>query len=230
MFFADRIISIKPTDRVLEIGPGGSPHPRSNVLLERVFTSEEAAAQRGHAPGLSGKHDIVYFEGGRFPFDDMAFDYVICSHVLEHVEDVPAFVAELCRVAPRGYLEFPTVYYDYIYNFRVHRSFLYYTSEEIRWMSKDIVPLAVFKPVQKFFYHSLNAGFDEMVVSLKDQFFTGFEWSGPVVTREVTDLAEVCPVDDSFVFPPNPLKPPPVKSIELLKEVIRRVLRRLGFH
>lgn len=228
MFFPERICSIKPTDRVLEIGPGGSPHPRSNVLLERNFTPEEAAAQRGHAPGLTGEHDIVYFDGGRFPFDDKAFDYVICSHVLEHVEDVPDFVAELCRVASRGYLEFPSIYYDYIYNFRVHRSFLHYVGGEVRWMSKSATPLAFFQPVQSFFYRSLNEGYDEMVVSLKEQFFIGFEWQGVLPVREVSQIAELCPIDDTFVFPRNPFKPPPMKSTELLKEVLRRGLRRFG--
>ena len=41
MFFQDRIKNILPTDRVLEIGPGADPHPRSNVLLEKKFGTEE---------------------------------------------------------------------------------------------------------------------------------------------------------------------------------------------
>ena len=48
MFFPERIRSIRNTDRVLEIGPGGSPHPRSDILLEKKFENlKEAEAQRG---------------------------------------------------------------------------------------------------------------------------------------------------------------------------------------
>lgn len=34
MFFPDRITITRTNDKVLEIGSGGTPHPRSNVLLE----------------------------------------------------------------------------------------------------------------------------------------------------------------------------------------------------
>jgi len=227
MFFENLIRSIPPHARVLDVGPGGTPHPRANVLLERNFDAPEAAAQRGHVPMAPSDKEIVYFDGGRFPFADGAFDYVICSHVLEHVEDVPAFVGELTRVAPRGYLEFPTILYEYLYNFRVHRNFLLHTGGEIRWMRKTATPLDAFLPVQDFMRDSLCAGYDETVTSLKEQFFQGFEWTAPLATREVTTLGEFAPVGEGFVFPVNPLKAPPMSGRELLKELLRRVRHRL---
>lgn len=226
MFFADRIRSIQPSDRVLEVGPGGTPHPRSDVLLERDFDVAEAAAQRGHAPATDLKKAVVRFDGRRFPFEDGAFDYVICSHVLEHVDDVPAFVSELCRVASRGYLEFPTVYYEYLHNFRVHQNLLHFDGREIRWMRKSQTPLAAFQPVQRFFYNALCAGFDELIVSLKDCFFEGFEWERPLSAREASGIESLCAVTDDFVFPPNPFKPPVASGKELVKEVARRAKRR----
>jgi hypothetical protein len=226
MFFASLIRSIPPNARVLDVGPGGTPHPRANVLLERNFDAAEAAAQRGHAPAMQSGVGIVYFDGGRFPFPDGAFDYVICSHVLEHVEDVPAFVAELTRVAPRGYLEFPTVYYEYLYNFRVHRNFLLYADGEIRWMRKAATPIDLFSPIQDFLRRSLSAGHDETVSTLKEQFFQGFEWTAPLVAREVASLGELTPSDEAFVFPANPLNAAPMSGRELIKELLRRGRRR----
>jgi SAM-dependent methyltransferase len=226
MFFASLIRSIPPHGRVLDVGPGGTPHPRANVLLERDFDAAEAAAQRGHVPALQSDQEIVYFDGGRFPFADDAFDYVICSHVLEHVEDVPAFVGELTRVAPRGYLEFPTIHYEYLYNFRVHRNFLLHAAGEIRWMRKTASPIDAFSPVQDFLRRSLCAGYDETVTSLKEHFFQGFEWTSPLAVREVAALDELAPTSEEFVFPANPLKAPPMGGRELLKELLRRGRRR----
>ena len=42
------------------------------------------------------------------PFKDKEFDFVICSHVLEHVEDISFLIMELQRIANQGYIELPT--------------------------------------------------------------------------------------------------------------------------
>jgi SAM-dependent methyltransferase len=125
MFFPDRIKSIKETDKVLEIGPGATPYFRSDVFLELQYDNDkERIAQSGHVGILETPKPIVYYDGGKFPFEDKEFDDVICSHVLEHVADADVFLREIQRVGKQGYLEFPTVYYDYIYNFPEHQLFL----------------------------------------------------------------------------------------------------------
>ena len=60
MFFPRRIKHIGRGDRVLEIGPGGSPHPRADVLLEKRFSNEMAQEQRGFAPALKTSKKVVY--------------------------------------------------------------------------------------------------------------------------------------------------------------------------
>jgi SAM-dependent methyltransferase len=224
MYFPERIQSIRPGDRVLDVGPGADPHPRADVLLERNFDEAEAAAQRGHTVLGELKQKTVYFDGGRFPFEDGEFDYVICSHVLEHVEHPGEFMAELARVARSGYLEYPTVYYEYLYNFRVHRNILHRDGNEILWMRKENTPLAAFLPVQQFFYETLRGCYDELIISLRPNFAEGYEWTAPPAVREVSDIRLLCP---EAVFPPNPYKPPPVPSRELARELFRRAKRRL---
>ena len=47
--------------------------------------------------------DQPWKQMGQFlPFSDKAFDYVICSHVLEHVEDPDLLISELMRVSNTG--------------------------------------------------------------------------------------------------------------------------------
>ena len=40
--------------------------------------------------------------------DDKEFDYVVLSHVLEHVQNIKEFTSEVERIAKAGYIELPT--------------------------------------------------------------------------------------------------------------------------
>ena len=44
----------------------------------------------------------------KLPFKDKEFDYVILSHVLEHVPNLLDFVSEVERISKAGYIELPT--------------------------------------------------------------------------------------------------------------------------
>lgn len=193
MFFAERIRHLGRGDRVLEIGPGRAPHPRADVLLEYRFELEEAKRQRGGAPELSTSKPVVLYDGGRFPFADGEFDYVICSHVIEHVSDVPAFCAEMFRVGRHGYLEFPTIYYEYLYNFSVHLQLVHFAKGELRYLPKAESGLAVFQPVQAMFYRSLELGYSNLNDDLKTLMFQGVEWHANFPVRRATAIEELVP-------------------------------------
>jgi ubiquinone/menaquinone biosynthesis C-methylase UbiE len=48
----------------------------------------------------------------KLPFKDKEFDYIILSHVLEHVPNLLEFKDELVRIGKSGYIELPTKLYD----------------------------------------------------------------------------------------------------------------------
>ncbi|MFY0651317.1 MAG: methyltransferase domain-containing protein [Cyclobacteriaceae bacterium] len=197
MFFPNRISSIEPNDRVLEVGPGGTPHHRSDIYLEKKYeTEDEHAFQRGYTPKLETSKPVFYYDGDKFPFSDKEFDYVICSHVLEHVEDIDSFCSELQRVACRGYIEYPLIYYDYIYNFDVHVTFLKKNGSSIFWMPKNESRLEVFKPIQSFFFQSLDKNYHSLVLELKEYLFEGFEWSDTLKTERTNTLTNLCYSED----------------------------------
>ena len=52
--------------------------------------------------------NFVKINDKKLPFKDKEYDFVIASHVAEHVEDVSYFLNELSRVGKKGYIEVPT--------------------------------------------------------------------------------------------------------------------------
>jgi SAM-dependent methyltransferase len=208
MFFPDKIHSIEETGHVLEVGPGSSPHPRSDVYLEFRYSSrEEEQAQFGYTGSLKSNKPIVYYDGGRFPFQDKEFDYIICSHVLEHVNDVEFFLQELQRVASKGYLEFPTVYYDYLFNFDVHKNFLLWDGTHIRWDKKKNYGLDEFAVLQSIFREALEKEAISIVSELREVFVQGFEWSDRIAFKHVEKLDRLCLTD--YLIPDKRYKPQP---------------------
>ncbi len=109
-------MNIRANDFVLEIGSGHNPKARSDVLCDKFIEDDE---QRGG--GIVTDRPIVEADGQFLPFADQAFDYVICTHVLEHVEDPKQLIAELMRVARRGYIETPSEIGERIYGWHYHR-------------------------------------------------------------------------------------------------------------
>lgn len=192
MFFPEKILSIKKTDRVLEIGPGSMPFPRADFFLEKKFDSDEVRLQQsGNAIPASLKKPVYFYDGGSFPFDDKEFDYVICSHVIEHVEDVEHFGSELFRIANKGYLEYPTIYYEYLYNFKVHLNFLKKNNNNLFYLKKNNLDFDKYYAVQKFFYESLTKGYTNIVDDLKIYMFEGFEWIEPFRIIEAKNLDQL---------------------------------------
>jgi SAM-dependent methyltransferase len=99
-------LKIPKKARVLDVGSGHSPHPRANVLTDK-FTDNNY--HRATDINVLKHQQFVEASGESLPFKDKEFDYVICSHVVEHVEEPAIFLDELARVGKRGYLEAPSL-------------------------------------------------------------------------------------------------------------------------
>ena len=99
-----------PVDKdalVLEVGSGGNPYFRSNVLIDGYFETRE----RHFEPLISDRPTVIGFVEN-LPFKNDSFDFVIASHVLEHSEDPVKFLSEIQRVAKSGYIEVPDAFFE----------------------------------------------------------------------------------------------------------------------
>ena len=101
---------------VLEVGAGGNPYPRSNVLLDAY----EETRERHWDPLVHDRPTVLSF-GENLPFKDNACDYVIAAHVLEHTPHPEKFLAELQRVARAGFIETPDAFMERINPYKDHR-------------------------------------------------------------------------------------------------------------
>lgn len=134
------LLNIKRNDTVLEIGPGAYPYWRSDCLVDKYTeNSSEPPTQFGGAGIKTAGKPIYQIVNNRLPFKDNSFDYIICSHVLEHVpvNDLPQLISEIQRVAPKAYIEFPRFIYDYFYNLEVHLNLMDIVDGTIICLTKE---------------------------------------------------------------------------------------------
>ena len=101
---------------VLEVGSGGNPYFRANVLLDAYEDTRER-----HWQSLVSDRPTILGFVEKLPFKDNSFDFVIASHVLEHSLDPVAFINELQRVAKAGYIEVPDAMMERINPYKDHR-------------------------------------------------------------------------------------------------------------
>ena len=88
-------------DIVLEVGSGGRPYFRANVLCDADIPVERLNMD------LVKDRPMVLGFAENLPFQDDSFDFIIASYVFEHTEEPEKFIAEIQRVARAGFLEFP---------------------------------------------------------------------------------------------------------------------------
>ena len=100
---------------VLDVGSGGKPYPRSYVLLDRLTGSDH----RCGSPMLIDR-PTVFGDAIKLPFKNKSFDFVIASHILEHIADPGAFLDELSRVGKAGYIETPNFIFERLFPYDIH--------------------------------------------------------------------------------------------------------------
>lgn len=177
-----RDLSIRPADRVLEIGPGGLPHPRADIFVEK-YLGEEGRGQRGGLDLKTNGKPLVVADAIFLPFSDKAFDYVICSHVLEHIEQPDILLQELARVGRRGYIECPSEIYELLWDVPEHLWFVN-VDDGLVLRRKTRENAGYFGKFWPLAYNHLPE-FKTFLRSYPELFYVSYEWSGRPTLRIV---------------------------------------------
>ena len=99
--FIDKLLDQNTGWKILDIGCGFTAHKNANVVCDVQDLSSFYQNKK-----------FVKLNDKILPFKDKEFDFVIASHVMEHVKNIDFFIKELQRVSSQGYIELPTILDD----------------------------------------------------------------------------------------------------------------------
>jgi len=83
--------------KILDIGCGYTPNKYATIIADQQDLSD-----------FHKEKKFIKIAGKVLPFRDKEFDFVIASHVIEHVQDFEFFLKELERISNKGYIELPS--------------------------------------------------------------------------------------------------------------------------
>mgnify|MGYP001998846354 FL=1 len=95
--YIQSILSKNNDWKVLDIGCGYTANEFATTICDTQDLSKFYKSK-----------DFIKLDNKILPFKNNHFDFVIASHVLEHVDDPKFFISELERVSTKGYIELPT--------------------------------------------------------------------------------------------------------------------------
>ena len=93
----NKILEKNQNWKVLDIGCGYRPNENASVIADVQDFSDHYKEKK-----------FIQIKEKKLPFKDKEFDFVIASHVIEHVEDFEFFIKELERISSKGYIELPS--------------------------------------------------------------------------------------------------------------------------
>ena len=151
--FVDNQISQNPNWNILDIGCGFTAHEKASVICDIQDLSNFYKNKK-----------FVKLENKTLPFKNKEFDFVIASHVIEHVQDVEYFLSELQRVSSKGYIEVPTILEDNLV-FENKNDHLWHIefddnnnnlliSKRVQYL-EPVVTVSIAKKLSKYFRQSL---------------------------------------------------------------------------
>jgi len=86
-----------PNWKILDLGCGYTANKNATVVADVQDLSNFYKDKK-----------FIKINEKKLPFKDKEFDFVITSHVIEHVDDLDFFIKEIERISNQGYIELPS--------------------------------------------------------------------------------------------------------------------------
>lgn len=131
--FGWRKFGAKKGDLVLEIGSGGSPWIRSNILVEKYLHDDSQRELNATKDRPLVCADII-----DLPFKKDSFDFIYASHVVEHLDDIVKGLNEIAYVGKKWVIIVPGEIFERIWDKHSHRWII--TEEENTLVFREKCP------------------------------------------------------------------------------------------
>jgi len=173
-------LKIQASAKVLDVGSGHNPHPRANVIADKFIDTNY---HRADNIKVLKNQRFVEADGQSLPFKDNEFDYVICCHVVEHVDDPARFLNELSRVGKQGYLEAPSLLGEYLIPKESHQWVILDIDNRLVFVNKKRLGFTTSHDFGELFLDYLpksSIGFKIMQRTHPQLFTVNYEWKDAI--------------------------------------------------
>ena len=175
LIFGWQKFGIRKDEFVLDVGSGDNPCFRADIICDRypVDSSQRSGQMKVQ---IYPHQKMVIGNIQSLPFKDKSFDFVICRHLLEHLENPGRSMEELMRVGRRGYIETPSALMEMLYGWYFHKWLVRFNAGKIIFAKKDknqaygILPNEIKK----------DKSFEELVHDNPDVFLVRCQWEGKI--------------------------------------------------
>jgi len=118
--FVNELLENNKNWKILDIGCGYSANKHSTIIADVQDLSE-----------FYKNKNFIKINDKKLPFKDKEFDFIISSHVIEHVEDFEFFIKELERISKKGYIELPTRFADNLIHENEYDHIWWFTYDDV---------------------------------------------------------------------------------------------------
>tara|TARA_B100000579_G_scaffold132908_1_gene107461 strand:- start:11730 stop:12341 length:612 start_codon:yes stop_codon:yes gene_type:complete len=193
--FINNLLEKNKNWKVLDIGCGYTANKHATTLCDVINLQNYYPDKK-----------FVKLDTKNLPFIDKEFDFVIASHVLEHINDINFFINELQRISKKGYIEVPTTLEDNLV-FENKKDHLWHIN-----FDDDNYKLIINKKVQVFEPILTVSTSQKLREYFRDSLVTELYWEEKI--------------DFKFKNESN-LKPNSVSILNLFKKFISKKIRNL---
>lgn len=117
---------------VLDVGCGGNPHPRADVLCDKLIEDSERPCRLA-----MDDRPFIVCDAEDLPFRDKSFDFVISRHTLEHLRKPGLFLKECMRISKRGLITGPSCVGEKLQSFSYYHWFIKVGNKQLIFRQKD---------------------------------------------------------------------------------------------
>jgi len=185
-FFQRKVLlkNIDENDLVLDVGSGDKPHWRADVIVDKYLEDDQ---QRNSGRVLVDKRKLfIKVDVEKLPFKDKAFDFVFCSHLLEHVQNPGKAIEEITRVGKKGYLEVPLAAFDLLKPFKSHLWFCELDKGELVFFRRKAEENLYTQTLKKFGQKYFDSPFFQYLFAKDWRFiFVSFFWKRKIKYRVI---------------------------------------------